>query len=393
MSGGISSPGSRLNVTRLIVVILILSFVALVWYKYKDVAVNTPGYTNIPVEFEVKYLPADFKVNINPDDALAILTNPRRYKREFNELVYDLNTSILNHVSNRMGLSQTQKGLAIQEYEKQHAFMRDMYYNDFVELSDTTSALYQTWYDNGSSNAIEVIYQVASKYTCSIVNLVISTVVKTQDGAFLAKGANVNTPCGIALTEALQPFVKQMEDRAAIEDFAKSKGLLQEKIQKAIAELATMEVQDKKGITKQLQSKLWGFSVSSSDIEITAISILKVGFKLHEYMNIDLNARNGIVTVTIPEPQILSHEVYPKIEKLDIGWLREVEEINLNESFNLLREEFRKDAFDSDIMDKAKGQAVDIMNTMFAPLFSAMNNKYQLRVKFRQNEEESTDLS
>ena len=73
--------------------------------------------------------------------------------------------------------------------------------------------------------------------------------------------------------------------------------------------------------------------------------------------------------------------------------MREVEEINLNESFNLLREEFRKDAFDSDIMDKAKGQAVDIMNTMFAPLFSAMNNKYQLRVKFRQNEEESTDLS
>ena len=100
-----------------------------------------------------------------------------------------------------------------------------------------------------------------------------------------------------------------------------------------------------------------------------------------------------MVTVTIPEPQILSHEVYPKIEKLDIGWLREVEEINLNESFNLLREEFRKDAFDSDIMDKAKEQAVDIMNTMFAPLFSTMNNKYQLRVKFRQNEEDSTDLS
>jgi len=392
MSGGSSSPASRLNITRLLVVILIISFLALVWYKYKDVA--APGYTNIPVEYQVKYLPADFKVDINPDDALAILTNPRRYKREFNDLVYDLNTSILNHVSNRMGLSKTQKGLAIQEYEKQHAYMRDMYYNDFLALSDTTSALYQTWYDNGATNSIEVIYQVASKYTCSIVNLVISSVVQTKDGVFLAKGMEVNTPCGIALSEALQPFVKEMEDRAAIEDFAKSKGLLQEKIQKAIAELATMEVQDKKGITKQLQSKIWGFSVSSSDIEITAISILKVGFKLQDYMTIDLNARNNIVTVTLAEPQVLSHEVYPKIEKLDIGWLREVEEINLNESFNVLREEFRREAYESNIMDQAKNQAVEIMNTMFSPLVSAMNNKYQLRVRFEKTEEQdSQDLS
>lgn len=392
MSRGLSSPASRLNITRLLVVILIMSFVALVWYKYKDTA--APGYTNVPVEYQVKYLPADFKVNINPDDALAILTNPRRYKREFNDLVYDLNTSILNHVSNRMGLSKTQKGLAIQEYEKQHAYMRDMYYNDFLALNDTTSALYQTWYDNEATNAIEVIYQVASKYTCSIVNLVIASVVQTQDGVFLAKGNQVNTPCGIALTEALQPFVKQMEDRAAIEDFAKSKGLLQEKIQRAIAELATMEVQDKKGITKQLQSKIWGFSVSSSDIEITAISILKVGFKLQDYMTIDLNARSNIVTVTLAEPQVLSHEVYPKIEKLDIGWLREVEEINLNESFNVLREEFRREAYESDIMEKAKNQAVEIMNTMFAPLVSGMNSKYQLRVRFQESmESESEDLS
>lgn len=391
MSEGSSSPASRLSLGRWMVVILIVGFTALVWYKYRDV--NPPGYTDIPVEFEVKYLPSDFKINIDPDDALAILTNPQRYKREFNELVYDLNTSILAHVSNRMGLSEAQKDMAMKEYEKQHAYLRDMYYRDFLALSDTTSALYQTWYDNQSSNAIEVIYQVASKYTCSIVNLIISTVVPTKDGAFLAKGMNVNTPCGIALSEALQPFVKQMEERAAIEDFAKSKGLLQEKIQKTIAELATMEVQDKKGINKQLQSKIWGFSVSSSDIEITAISILKVGFRLQDYFSIDLNAKNGIVTVTLSEPVILSHEVYPKIEKLDIGWLREVEEINLNESFNLLREEFRTDAQESDIMEKAKNQAIDIMNTMFAPLIGAMNNKYQLRVRFRKADEGNSDLS
>ena len=89
----------------------------------------------------------------------------------------------------------------------------------------------------------------------------------------------MDTPCGVAVTEALRPMLKTLEDRAAIEDFGRSRGLLQEKIERVIAELATLEIRDKKGINKQLQTKIWGFSVSSSDIEISAISVLKVGFK------------------------------------------------------------------------------------------------------------------
>jgi hypothetical protein len=213
---------------------------------------------------------------------------------------------------------------------------------------------------------------------------VLSNIIETQEGNFYAKGQKVDTPCGIALTEALQPMMKRIEERAAVKDLSDSRGMLEQKIERVITELATMEVQDKKSISKNLQTRIWGMAVSSTDLEVTALSVIKVGFKLNEYFDIQLNSQQGLVTVTLPEPTILSHEVYPRVENLDIGWLREIKEEDFNKNINLLRREFRRDALDSDIMDKAKNNAVDIMNTMFGPVVTSLNRRYSLRVKFRE---------
>lgn len=369
------------NVGRMLIFIVLLS--ASIMIIYKNFGGKGKNYTNVPKELQINYKPADFHVNIDEEDALVILSNPYRYKRDFDQLVYDINMSILHHVADRMGLDEGIKSKLETEYKKHHPYLKKLYFEDFVALKDTTSVIYQTWYDNESTNAVEVFDEIASKYTCFFVNQIITTLVKTEGGSIYAKGDNIDTPCGIALTEALRPLINRMDQKAAVEDFSRSKGLLQEKVEKVIAELATMEVRDKKGISKNLQTKVWGVNVSSSDVEITAISILKVGFKLDQYFSIKLNSKAGVVTITLPEPTILSHEVYPKIEKLDIGWLREVEDINLNDAINVLREEFRRDALDSDIMDKSKKQAVELMNTMFMPLVQTMNSKYKLKVKFK----------
>ncbi|MBL7791917.1 MAG: DUF4230 domain-containing protein, partial [Saprospiraceae bacterium] len=334
---------------------------------------------------QLNYIPADYSPNVDEEEALRILSNPQRNRKEFNDLVFKINMSILMHVANRMGLDDANKSKIRPEYEKHHEYLKNLYYHDFVSLKDTTSNLYQSWYDNESSNAVDILREIASKYTCFLVTQIMTTLVQTKAGSIYARGSDVDTPCGIAMTEALTPLLKRMEERAAIEDFSRSRGLLQEKVEKAIAELATMEVRDKKGINKQMQTKIWGFQVSSSDVEITAISILKVGFRLDEYFNISLNPKTNIVSITLPEPTILSHEVYPKIEKLDIGWMREVKSINLNSGINALREEFRREAQESDIMDQSRTQAIELMNTMFGPLLKSMNRNYQLRVKFRES--------
>ncbi|MEL6719392.1 MAG: DUF4230 domain-containing protein, partial [Bacteroidota bacterium] len=163
-------------------------------------------YTNIPKEYHLTYQPADFQGKIDDENALAILTNPNRYQREFNQLVYDFNISLLNHVANRMGLSDIDKRNMQKEYDKHHEYIKGMYYNDFITLKDTTSTAYKSWYGTEMGDAVEYMNEVASKYTCFLVNLVLGSVLETQGGAIAAKGNRVETPCGIALTEGLRPM-------------------------------------------------------------------------------------------------------------------------------------------------------------------------------------------
>lgn len=367
----------------LIFVLLAVLAVIIVTRYYK----NKPGSVlGAPKEYELNYMPADYELAVDTENALAIISNPQRYKREFDQLIYDINTSVLKHVSKRMGLSDSLKTAVIIEYDNNHHdYLKQLYYQDFNNLRDSTANLYETWYDNEGGSATAAIEEITSKYTCYLINQIMATVISTKGGSVYAKGNKLDTPCGIAMTEALGPMIKRMKERAAIDDFSRSKGLLQEKVEKAVAELATIEIRDKKGINKQLQTKLWGLNVSSSDLEITAISILKVGFKLDEYFDVQLNSKAKIVTITLPEPEVLSHEVYPKIEKLDIGWMREVESVNFNESFNALRKEFRREAIEEDdAKQKAERNAIELMNTMFSPLVKNFNNKYELKVRFKE---------
>lgn len=344
---------------------------------------NVRDFTSTPQEVTLRYVDTDFNANIDEENALAILSNPRRYQREFNDLVYQINSQLVNHTANRMGLPDSLKREAIAEYKEIHPQMTELYFRDFVTMSDTSSALYQTWYNNNFQNASEVANIVASKYTCFFINQIFEKILKTKDGQIYVQGKKVNSPCGVALSEALAPMIARLKKRAAIDDFTASEGMMEEKIEKAIAELATMEVRDKKGLSKKLQTKVFGFNVSQTDVEVTAISMMKVGFKLDRYFDIALNEKRKTVVVTLPDPEILSHEVYPRFEKLDVGWLREVENVELNQNINVLREAFREDAYQSDIFDKSKVQVKDLMELLLRPVVSQLRGNYKIAVRFK----------
>ncbi len=354
---------------------------AIVLFKYYQN--NIADYTFMPEEMQVTYVPSDYSFDVEDENILAILNNPHRYHREFDELIYKFNLSLVHHVANRMDFPDSLKSQLETEYQKHHPYLKQLYFTDFTNIRDTTSNMYEDWYENGNKSAVEALNEVGSKYTCFLVNHVITTLLNVDNGKIAAKGRKIDTPCGIAMTEGLRPLIKRLQDRAAINDFATSKGLLEERVEKTISELGTYEVRDKKGLTKQLQTKVWGFEVSSTDIEVSAISILKIGFKLDQYFDINLNSKAKTLTVTMPEPTVLSHEVYPKIDKLDIGWLRELGNADLNSNFNVLRREFRREAFDNDVVSKSKQQARDIMNMLFTPVLASMNTNYKLIVKFK----------
>ena len=293
-----------------------------------------------------------------------------------------------------MDLSTEIKAGLEDEYQKHHSYLKDLYFQDFIALKDTTDSYQQLWYQTENANAVEVLNEVASKYTCPMINTVITSLLQSGSSPLAGAGKYVETPCGVALKEGLQPMMKRLEAKAAVADFSRAKGFLEEKVEKAVSELATMEVRDKKGLNTELKTNVWGVNVSSTDIEISAISILKVGFKLNELFDISVDEGRNAVTITLPEPQILSHEVYPKVDKLEVGWMREVQDEDFNKNFNLLRREFRSDAMNSDIMSKAKQEAVELMDLMFSPVVAGLNRRYKLQIRFKRIAQEvDADLS
>lgn len=385
------------SIGRTALIFVLLSVGAMVLLKYYkpniQTPLNDPTVTHIPKELHINYIPAEYQANVDEEDALVILSNPNRYRRDFDRLVYDFNLSLLNHVANRMDLDPLIKADLEGEYQRHHSYLKDLYFQDFITLKDTTDNFQQLWYETENANAVEVLNEVASKYTCSFINTIITSLLQAGSSPLAATGKYVETPCGVALQEGLQPLIKRLEAKAAIADFSKAKGLLEEKVEKAVAELATMEVRDRKGLSKKLETKVWGVNVSSTDVEISAMSILKVGFKLDQQFDINLNEARQTVTLTLPEPQILSHEVYPKVDKLEVGWMRELQDEDFNRNFNLLRREFRSDALESDIMGKAKQEAVELMDIMFSPVIAGFDKRYKLQVRFRNIPSQEAELS
>ncbi|MDX1913886.1 MAG: DUF4230 domain-containing protein [Saprospiraceae bacterium] len=362
---------------------------------YKAFFSGGGGLSNLfqePKEVKMTYVPSDFNPNLDEEKTLRILSQPDEYRREFDQLVYDFNVALLYHVANRMALPDSLKRRLEPEYKKHHDYLKNLYYNDFVAIKDTTAGLYESWYNDHANQAVQVFNEVAGKYTCFFVTQVMATLLRVNGGKFYAKGKNVATPCDIAMHEGLQPMAERLKKKAEIMDFSASRGMLKEKVRKGIAELATYELRSRMGIDKTLQYKIFGFSVSETDIRVEAISVVKAGFKLDQYFDVTLSPKRGTLNIKLPQPTILSHEVYPRVDKLDVGYLAGINEKDMNERFNELRRQFRQDALENEqVLEKAKARADSVMQLMFGPIARSINRNYKIQVVFQDVEQPMTE--
>lgn len=367
-----------------IILIVLITAIAIVGYK---TFISDGGLLNLfqdPKEVKLTYVPSDFNPNLDEEATLRVLSQPESYRREFDDLVYNFNLSLLYHVANRMALPDSLKRRLEPEYQRHHEYLKNLYFNDFVTLKDTTANLYETWYNDNSNQAAQLFNEVAGKYTCFFVTQIMATLLKADGGKLYAKGKNIDTPCGIAINEGLHPMVERLRKRAEIMDFSASRGLLKEKVRKGIAELATYELRSRLGLDKTLQYKFLGFAVSETDIRVEAISVVKAGFKLDEFFDVTFSPKKGIVYVTLPQPTILSHEVYPKVDKLDVGFLAGITGDEMNRNFNELRRQFRQEAIEKEhVLEKAKMRADSVMQMLMGPTVRTMGKSLKLEVRFQ----------
>ena len=340
--------------------------------------------SSIPKALQLTYLPADFELDLDNETVYTILSNPYRYATEFEDLVRHINLALLTHVADRMNLNESQRQRILESYGKHHAYLKDLYFDDFTELSEHQSDIKDQWYANDQKQAIETLHEVLSKYTCFLVSHVVIAVLDAPEGKLLVQGKNVQTPCGLALTEGLNPMFKRLEEQASIADFSRSRGMIQEKSKTYIAELATVKVTEKKGINKQLFTKLFGINISSTEIEISALSIMKVGFNLDQGFQVSINQANKQIIVELPAPSILSHEVSPRIDKLDIGLIEGLDQEELNQNINTLRAAFISSSFTDEVVEMAKEKGYSTLETFFQPFLQQLPSGYDLELRFEE---------
>ncbi|MBL7796382.1 MAG: DUF4230 domain-containing protein [Saprospiraceae bacterium] len=380
-----SGEGSGVVFGKQILLLALVCIAGVLLYKTCFSAGGLSTMFQSPQGVQLTYIPSDFQPNLNEEATLQILSQPEKYRKEFDELVYNFNVSLLYHVANRMNLPDSLKRRLEPEYRKHHEYLQNLYFSDFVALKDTTAVMYENWYSDNANQAVQVFNEVAGKYTCFFVTQIMATLLKATDGRLMAKGKNVDNPCGIALSEGLRPMVDRLQTRAAIMDFSASRGMLKDKVRQGIAELATYELRSRLGLDKTLSYKIFGFSISETDIRVEAISVIKSGFKLDQAFDVTFSPKKGIVYVTLPQPTILSHEVYPRVDKLDVGFLAGISGEEMNKNFNELRRQFRQDALDNEhVLDKAKARADTVMQLMLGPVVKSMGRKYKLELRYRE---------
>jgi len=383
---GYSPKGSGPLMGKQLILLALVCVAGVVIYKTFFGDGFLPSVFQSPKEVKLTYVNSDFQPNLDEETTLRILSQPEKYRREFDDLVYNFNLSLLYHVANRMDLPDSLKRKLEPEYRKHQDYLKTLYFNDFVALKDTTATMYDTWYNDNSNQAVQLFNEVAGKYTCFFVTQIMATLLKADGGSLMAKGRNVDTPCAIAVNEGLHPMVERLRKKAEIMDFSASRGLLKEKVRQGIAELSTYELRSRLGMDKTLQYKVFGFAISETDIRVEAISVVKAGFKLDQYFDVTFSPKKGIVYVTLPQPTILSHEVYPRVDKLDVGFLAGITGEEMNRNFNDLRRQFRQDALENEhVLEKAKGRADSVMQLMLAPVVKSMNRSYKLQVRFQDN--------
>jgi hypothetical protein len=141
-----NAPEESSNNTSTLLLIVLLGIAGFIAYKLFLDPSNKPDYIETPKEITVKYVPSDFHPTIDNANALAIIGNPQRYRREFHDLIYDFNLSLLHHVAMRMNLPDTIKRRIEPEYQKHHNYFGKLYYEDCTKVFITMLAQMQWMY-------------------------------------------------------------------------------------------------------------------------------------------------------------------------------------------------------------------------------------------------------
>ncbi len=98
------------------------------------------------------------------------------------------------------------------------------------------------------------------------------------------------------------------------------------------------------------------------------------------------------IIITLPEPEVLTNEIVPKIENIEEGWFIEIDKQKINKALVNVKKILKNEALKSNILDRAKENAGSILKVIFQPIVMAADPPLKITINFELPKKEKTPV-
>ncbi len=328
-----------------------------------------------------------FDVDLPYEDVLEPLVDLRRSGnleqpafQRFEGAVWSIHQAALDHTAGRLGLSRSEKRQALRRAEKTRQGTAKSYYDDYRSMMESSEQIPDgiSRFSYEMSGAAKGFSAILAKRLCDVT--IFALEVSTDKN--MAGVSLLSLPCGLVMKEVLLPVTEEMEQRALLQDYVVGREAITDHLRSSVVEMATAKDEFSIILRETFTREIFGFT-SEAKVRVTLAAKVKAGFDLGHLFSYEINSATREFIVTLPEPELLSTEVQPDIDKMEDGWFVEIDERKLNAVLADGRRRASQRAESTGLLEKARENAEVVVRQLFAPLANTPRASYGVRVEFQ----------
>jgi hypothetical protein len=348
--------------------------------KYKDILEIEKVFKNLRYKFQ----PSVQYSSIIDNVAYVGSSNSDREFVKFSKVLNSINEGLLEYMSENFALSKNEQSLILKKFHKHSKTINRTAYDELTRLNNSIVVpKNETIYSRKTIDGVNNFDKILAKTACNTVGFFTKHLTENPYSEFFIK-AGAKEVCPYLLSYAIKPYILELKKRAIIEDYSISEIKIKEQISSQIAQLATAEVKTTTSGLHKIEKKVfWNTFTSTASVQYNSVATTKIGFDLMKKFGLEINNYDEEITITLPSPKVLSHEVDTKFRNLDNGLLVEINATEINRVNSSVRQTLLNDAWNNtngyyDAMDNAE----DLLKIMFSPISTSMPYPYSVILNF-----------
>jgi Protein of unknown function (DUF4230) len=319
--------------------------------------------------------------------------NPGKDLRQtFSGHINTINTDIIQYISDSYGFSDTERGILMEEYNRVHDSISEIYYTKLQSLNASSRQIRQKQDSFNVINSPIISYSsytsamnlssILASLTCSIFDLLIG-LIRMNPALSFATSTLFGMTCDLYMSDIMPTYNDSLQANAFYYDIQVSKVSIESQIRKTVSKLITVEDDFNTTVYRSSTSRFLLFFTSSAEAGFSISSKISAGVDLNKYYNMEINHTSKEVLLTLAQPELLSTQSNYKITYVDNGIIAKITTDMINEAMAEGNRTNEQQAIQSGILQSAKLNAEKTIQTFIQPILAHPGGMYHIRVRFQ----------